>query len=101
VYTIVENNSKIAQDFLLDKKRKQMFLNLIRFETIIKIDINDMSTNNSVIHPIKGLVELLISTQPVLELVIEAEIKALFAFGVNKRNLEVKTKTENKAKGET
>ena len=99
LYTILENNSKIADEFFLDKKRQQLFLNLIRFETIIKIDFNDMSTTKSVIHPMKGIVEKLVATPSAIELLIESEIKSLFSFEVNKKNFQKKTRTENKLKG--
>ena len=97
--SIVEAHPRVAEEFLLDKKRKQLFTNLLRFEFMIKIDFNDVTTTNSVVQPLKGLIESLVATSPVVELLIEAEIKAVFAFRVNQRHLQRKNKKDSKTRG--
>ena len=54
-------------------------MGILRAETRNKIDVNKISEISSLIEPLKGLVESLLSTTPVISLLIEAEIKSLFA----------------------
>jgi hypothetical protein len=83
VKDIVESHPKLAHEFFLDKKHVSLYVNLLRSQTIFKININDITTIQSLVRPLKGLTESLLATSPVIELLIEAEIKSVFSFREN------------------
>jgi hypothetical protein len=75
---IVVSNNKIAQHFFENEKNKELFLRILGAELQNKIDSDKPYLINSLLEPFKILVENLLSTPPVLSLLIEAEIKSLF-----------------------
>lgn len=94
VKDLIEAHPKLARDFFLDKKNKDLFVNLIRAQSMFKINFNDVAIVQSLIRPLKGVVESLVATAPVIELLIEAEIKSLFAFKLNQKRLNRKVGAE-------
>lgn len=90
---MLDAHPKLAREFFLDKKNKDLFVNLIRAQTMFKINFNDVTTVHSLLKPLKGVVESLVCTVPVLELLIEAEIKSLFSFRANQKLSECQTGT--------
>ena len=78
-HKIAEAHPFIAEHFLLNKKNKKLFIGILRAETILPINTNNIGEVNSLCQPLKSLIEKLVNTPSVIYLLIQAEIKSLFA----------------------